>query len=437
MTRKQNSMLRLTTCMAIVMLMCLSIALPKVSAEDNEITWDFGTENAPAEAALTKILKMGDGTTTPNATFEFKFTPTLINGSDDSEDLKAMPEIGTDWIVSVDFENDEKGTTANGTKVIIKESKSLFEGISWPRAGVYVYTVTEESGTYETEDEFKEKMIYSEAKYDLYVYISNGKNGTYVYAVGAIIEEADESNEDDVGSKVDPTPQDPEISGNYSKMVFTNTYLKRTTDGEDDPEDSAFEISKEVKGAIIEADRLFSFDITVSNPTVLNDPDKTYRAYVVDETGAIVTHTNNYATLVPDDNGELYIAFTTDTPLTVKLKHNQKLAFTDMYVGGSFTVTETGTEDYTPRGVLTHGAVQTELTAIEGAPLTVPDPNGEPAYIGEDTDSVAFTNTYKLATPTGISVNDLPYIVMIAVALAALAVFAAIKVRRNYKNDAR
>ncbi|MCL2031427.1 MAG: hypothetical protein FWG93_07755 [Oscillospiraceae bacterium] len=436
MTRK-ISMFKLTTSLAMALILSLSLALPALADPPTDpITWDFGTEEHPAKAALTKILEMGHGTTTPTADFIFEFEPTSFDGRTTPEALATIPKIRTDWTVTLGFTGANTGTTVNGTKTIIRESGDLFEGINWPKTGVYVYTVSEREKTYTIDDEFKEDMIYSEAVYDLYVYVSEGKGGTrYVYAVGAVIVAADSSNEDDVGSKVDPTPKDPDVTGDYSKMVFTNTYLKRTTDKEDEIDKNAFEVSKEVEGAILDEGKYFEFSVTVSNPTVLDKEEQTYRAYVLNEAGAVVTAEENYASLGTDGKLQKYIEFETGQPLTVHLKHGQRLIFTDLYVGGSFTVTEAAEADYTPRSVLTLDGDSTNIPGAEGMPLTVPVSGV--AYLGESTNSAAYTNAYKLVAPTGISVDNLPYAVMLLAALAALVIAMAVKARKRAGHGGR
>jgi len=76
--------------------------------------------------------------------------------------------------------------------------------------------------------------------------------------------------------------------------------------------------------------------------------------------------------------------------------------------------------------------------------LRVPSSN-ETAYIGELfevengvylTNMAEFTNTYDMVAPTGISVNDLPYVVLIGIAVAALVGFIIFKSRKREENDA-
>ena len=49
---------------------------------------------------------------------------------------------------------------------------------------------------------------------------------------------------------------------------------------------------------------------------------------------------------------------------------------------------------------------------------------------------VTFTNTASSSPPTGIAMDDLPYIVLVGMALVSLASFVVIKSRRNAKNVA-
>jgi hypothetical protein len=127
----------------------------------------------------------------------------------------------------------------------------------------------------------------------------------------------------------------------------------------------------------------------------------------------------------------------------LKLKHGQRLAFLDLPVGASFTATEAATTDYTPSYSLTaynetaEGVIDENITGTKGVSLTAPSLAFGTAYVAEENTSKAdFLNTFKDILPTGIAVEDLPYIVLIAVMLTAIAGYIVLKVRKSAKDRA-
>ena len=382
----------------------------------------IGTEAEPAQAAATKMLVMPIGTTTPTATFTFDFAKKSMDESTAPAALAEMPAITSK---SVSFTAADVGTTVGGIKSVPKETASIFVGVTWPHAGLYEYTVTERTDTFTSTSQ--NSMTFTDAVYDLKVYVDNGTNGLYIYAIAAVIVVTDPFNEDDnVGDKVDPTPGgDPTIDGDFSKMVFTNNFLRNNG-----PE-TVLAISKTITGTGADRSKYFPFSVTVTNPATVNDPAKTYKAFVVQGTTTLQTITANAPAgniISGDDPRGPYIRFTTGVPLTVNLTDGQHLAFTDLPVGASFTATDQAAVDFTPSYRLTLNAVQGSVVAgAENSALSTGS-----HYITESyPDRADFNNTYKTIAVTGIFVDDLPYYAIIGVALLTLAGFVLFKSRRR------
>ena len=420
--------------LALAMIMCLSMALPTFAAPPVNSS---GDEDNPADAAVTKIFQMPEGTDTPDVEFIFELEPIMVDDEDYDEDEENMPLVKD---VKIELDEDKVSTIDEVKKYVI-ESDKIFKDIDWPHAGVYTYEITEKN-TYTIDDPKVEKFIFSQAKYELNVYVYNGKNGLYVAYVTAKIIIEDESVEGDENGKVDPTPEENRTDGGLSEMVFTNTYAKTNgkpdiTDPEDpddpdpekpDPEvvwgNKVMTISKTVEGELGNRNLDFIFNVTVDIPKVGIDADEQeyYAAYILE-----------------DDNGtKKTISGRLDFPVNpsedreILLKHNQLLVFTDMHVGASFVVTEDGTQNYTPSYILT-------LNGEQGTKVTGPK-NGELStlrkLIGEKLNLAAYTNTYDMVTPTGISVDNLPYIAILIAAAFALAGYITVKFRSKAKTNA-
>lgn len=115
---------------------------------------------------------------------------------------------------------------------------------------------------------------------------------------------------------------------------------------------------------------------------------------------------------------------------TFKLKHNQNVKFTGLPVGTKISVTESAAPNYKgSAAVVINGTTQDPVTATKyDEALTVSDKS-----LGQKKNTVDVTNTYDYVPTTGIIMNTLPYVLMIALCGAALIAFVAFKRRRLQK----
>ena len=441
MTRKRTRLFKQIASVAMAMMLLASMALPAL-ANSEPI---FGNQAKPAEAAVTKIFQMPENTATPEGEFVFTFKKESVDDKSGEADLASMPTIGE---VKIPFTANDEGVTdtVKGIKTVIKESDPIFANKDWLHAGKYVYTVKETGYSKTITDTFKEKMIFSKAEYQLNVYVMKGTDGKYfVFAIGAFLIVNEKGEVVSTVDKVDPTPGgNPDITGDYSKMIFTNIYVKNN--GKDEPENpedveksTVLKISKKVGGEFSDETKYFDYNITLDIPAIGVEAGDVgfYRAYVVeydkDNKPIIATSEKNSATGIQGTSkGMTFIKFELGKPVNVSLKHGQHLAFTDMHVGASFTVTELGNLEYTPTYTLKiDGKDRPAGSAAEGAPLTI-----ALTRIGELENNAAYLNTRGSVTPTGISVDNLPYVIMITASLLAIAGYMVIKNRIKAKSEA-
>lgn len=427
MKKKSNELRGRLTAMALAVVMCMGTVISSFAAGDPI----FGTEAAPAAAAITKNLIMPEGTTTPAATFTFQFSPVSVDDRTTSDDLNTMPAVGPTTLA---FSTSDTGTVSAGAKNILKQSGDVLSGVTFPHAGVYVYKIDENPSVTGYTPGDNESYVFSPAQYTLTVYVKNGVNGLYVAAVASSISVNDSSNQtSDPGDKVDPTPQpgDPNITGNYSKIIFTNTYSK-TAGGVDptDPNNHVLTIGKAVSGDYADRTKYFAFQITATQPGVVQG-SATYKAYVLDSGNNVVTSEDNASNLQTDVNDYSYIEFTSGVTETVNLKHDQKLVFTDLHIGANYVAVESAVEHYTASAMVVENGVGPNqyFNSIENLPLST-----STKLIGENENSAAFTNTYRTITPTGVIINNLPFVMILILAAGAFAAFVVIKSRkkRNY-----
>ena len=420
--------LKLIISLSLVIMLGLGAFMPVLAADYAQA----GDKDHPAQAAITKLLHMPAGTSTPAATFNFQFKP--IEFDDDEYDGNNMPSIDD---IEISFDGTENApeddiSTTPGKKTVYKESENIIASVvEWPRGGIYRYEVTEEAGTYSTPGSagYTDEVEYSKAMFLIEVYVDNKNDGsgeTYVkYIVAKRMKNYDGSPVGGSGSKVDPTPGgDPEEGTYYSQMIFNNTYMKKTG-GTDptNPADTVLEISKTVTGDFYADDDLFHFDVTINNPAVGINLSSTYLGYIVQYD---VTEKKDVVVGSP-------ITFTVDSPQVVDLMHGQRLTFTTLPVGAKFEAMEAGIKDYTAKlDLMLNGDITKSGNSIDQKELST-----GVQFISEGEDRADFINVYKTVTPTGIGVDDLPYIVIIALTLVSLGAFIILIYRKNVKRAAK
>lgn len=108
------------------------------------------------------------------------------------------------------------------------------------------------------------------------------------------------------------------------------------------------------------------------------------------------------------------------------------MKFTGLPVGTKITVTEAAKANYKASAKVTlNGVAQTPDVAASkyNAPLTAVD-RQKLGQLGQEKNTVDVTNRYNNVPTTGIIMNTLPYVLMIALCGAALFGFVAFKRRR-------
>lgn len=379
---------------------------------------------------IKKVLEMNDGTDIPSTgfNFEFEFTAATYNGAAASATVvngEAMPTVGP---ISMGF-NDGVDTPVTpapkaGVKTYEKETGKIFDGVTWKAPGSYTYIVKETADTY-TEDT-GETMTYSEDKYEVTASVINGSTaGSYVIdSIG--VKKLDENG--DPGPKIEITP------GAGNEFKFTNVFeVKSGGDGTDPVTDNgSLLVKKTVAGDKADQNKYFAF--TIDTTKAGTQTSAKYRAYLIENSSVITpTAANGTFTIKTDDNGFSYIEVTAGSPLSINLKHGQELKFFDMLVGASFKADESANLNYKAKIDLTVNGASSTITKNTNELASTGSNN-----IGKSTNAAAFTNTFdeNSITETGLTVNDLPFIAMIVLAIGALGAFVVIQSRKkNYSGN--
>ena len=408
---------------ALALLLCVTSAATAFATNLNEDGLLPGTEENPIQAAITKNLRLPTGTNVPSAEFTFVVEPKTVDGVPYSSAPLNMPPLGTNNEITISFSQDDaiRKAPVDGlinTDSIRKETTDIFADVTFPHAGVFVYEITEMPNTNPMIDaltNINEWLSYSGAKYTLTAYVKYkappNDTETYVYALATVVTTPEPGQPG--GGKVDPTPGGDKERYLFSEMVFTNDYVKNN--GPVDPETgSTLIVSKQVAGDFASKDQIFDFTISLTIPSIVPNPPAYYKAYLRDTDGAVI---------IP----YIEVSTTAGAETSFSLKHGQSLVFVDTPVGVGYVATEAVAVNYIPSvSVITSGGMPNNIPGALNTAL----PTG-PQLVGELANSAAFTNTRDSVTPTGLNLNNLPFILLIGLGLGTLTTYIAVKVRQR------
>lgn len=323
-------------------------------------------------------------------------------GKDETFSFKAEQVAGDTAEVTIPDINFTGSETGSNTK------RAAVKFPNWPDAGKYEYTVKETAATPAITDVEHQKMIMSQAAYTMDVYVSNGNNGLEISNI--IVNKKKDDKGTAATGKVDISDTDE------NGFKFTNTYVQEAGTGTDptnpDPtydKDGSLNVTKTIvaNGGTLDKDKEFAFTATFTFPTGTD----------ANTLGGVKDANGNKITI---NEGETY---------TFKLKANKNMKFTGVPVGTQISVAESATPNY--RGSaesVFNGQPQTKVSASKyNEAITVKN------TLGQKQNKVDVTNTYNYVPTTGIIMNNLPYVLMIALCGAALMAFVAFKRRSLQK----
>lgn len=353
-------------------------------------------------AMPTSVFAADGGTTTKVTEAYISKTFNTVVGKNETFSFKAKPVTGNTaevTIPNISFTDSETGSTTKRAKVSFPE---------WPDAGKYEYTVTETAATPVITDEEHQKMIMSRAEYTMDVYVTNGDSGLEIANI--IVNKTKDDKGTSATGKVDITDTDK------NGFNFTNTYAQEAGTGTDptkpDPtytEDGSLNVTKKINanGGTLDTKKAFAFTATFTFP---KGTDATTLGGVKGADG------NN-------------IKIGEDGTYQFQLKANENMKFTGVPVGTQISVVESAIPNY-------KGSAESVFNGQKQTPVEASKYNTAfhvANTLGQKQNKVDVTNTYDYVPTTGIIMNTLPYVLMIALCGAALIAFVAFKRRRLQK----
>lgn len=331
----------------------------------------------PAFAAdipsVGKTLEMNAGSTV-TATFQYTATPIALSTGNGAE------QTYTDGPAAniADITLTDATSTANNTGTGAITFGGAAGASAFTHAGVYAWKITENTGTYSGTGE----MQYDPQVYTLIVTVANGASGLEFSSVVVAKGEATSVTNSD------------KVSG--ATIPFKNKYTEGTSGNTD------LTITKKVAGNQADKTKKFDFTVTFKAPAVLP----------AGQDAAAVLNAIN-----PVANGATDVVKATATgdtmTVTFKAADANAVTFENVLVGTTYTIAEAAADGYTQ----SYAAVANGESSTSQSNL----------LIGKNTNTGTMTNTYTDITPTGLVLNNLPFILMGLVAVAGLIVYGAAK----------
>lgn len=371
-------------------------------ADENSDATAMSNGETNAQVSINKVLNIAEGITTPEATFTFTFTPKTGTSSNGApyETIDSTNGQITDKNVSY------SGTDvlATGQTSIKKDTGDIFREVNYTHAGEYVYTVAEKQNVgwkvIQKNGSPIDFMTYDNRNYEMHVIVKNKTTGgTYISSV--YFKQVTPS----VNGKVKPS----ESGTTYKYDLFTNIYRKnagKITDPNEpnpnkpnvskvDPNAKSLVIKKVVSGATADKSKDFTFKLTFTKAST--------------ETSQSIT----------GKIGETSKTFVYGQETTITLRHDQSLVFDTIPAGTRYKLVETGSQGYTASAAYKENGASKNQAGTVSTNFTQ-----DSILVGEKPNDNTITNSLPDVTPTGLLIDNLPFILMIGLGLAGFVVLS-------------
>lgn len=371
-------------------------------ADDNDVATAKATGETSAKVSINKVLNIAEGITTPEATFTFTFTPktgTSSNGAPYETISDSNGKIAAKNVVYSKSDLLQPNQTS-----IKKDTGNIFESVTYTHAGEYVYTVAETQNVGWAQilknSVSIDSMTYDNRSYEMHVIVKN-KQSSGVYISSVYFKLVSTSST----AKVKPS----EKGELYKYDLFVNTYRKNAgkitnpnepTPNKPKPENfnpgaKSLVIKKLVEGDSADKTKDFTFKLTFTKAST-------------DDQGTFVGQV-----------GSTSYTFENGKEKTITLHHDQSLVFDNLPAGTRYKLVESGSQGYKATASYNENGVIRNQTGTASADFTQTS-----ILVGEKTNDNTITNSLPNVTPTGLLIDNLPFILMIGLGLAGFVVLS-------------
>ena len=371
-------------------------------ADDNDVATAKATGETSAKVSINKVLNIAEGSTTPEATFTFTFTPktgTSSNGAPYETISDSNGKIAAKNVVYSKSDLLQPNQTS-----IKKDTGNIFESVTYTHAGEYVYTVAETQNVGWAQilknSVAIDSMTYDNRSYEMHVIVKN-KQSSGVYISSVYFKLVSTSST----AKVKPS----EKGELYKYDLFVNTYRKNAgkitnpnepTPNKPKPENfnpgaKSLVIKKLVEGDSADKTKDFTFKLTFTKAST-------------DDQGTFVGQV-----------GSTSYTFENGKEKTITLHHDQSLVFDNLPAGTRYKLVESGSQGYKATASYNENGVIRNQTGTASADFTQTS-----ILVGEKTNDNTITNSLPNVTPTGLLIDNLPFILMIGLGLAGFVVLS-------------
>ena len=376
--------------------MTMGLAMPAFAAGTD-------TTNNATEAYISKVYNTEVGKAET-----FSFTATQITDGDD-----VIKTAHTVTIPTISFAETDLGTNTKRAKV---------DCGTFTEAGKYSYTVTEnaEATPAVAKTEYEE-LIMSKAEYRMDVYVQDTASGFEINKIIVNILKDDKGN--GITGKVDVGDSD------QNGFKFVNTYVQEAGTGER-PDPTNPDPNYTTNGSLNVLKKVVKN--VNSEDTTAPDSDEEFN-FTAEFTFPAGT---DQTTLGGVKANGTVITLADGKTHTFKLKDKENMKFTELPVGTKIIVTEAAKANYKgSAAVVINNENKADVVATKfNEEIKVWDKAASTGYkLGQTKNAVDVTNKYNNVPTTGIIMNTLPYVLMVALCAVALFGFVAFKRKKVQK----
>jgi hypothetical protein len=417
--------------MVLAMLLCLlvpSASALNISSDESNTTnlSSYKDDNGFwTKLPFDKVLEVATSTAIPsNTTFTFSMTPvevtdgTTVNGKNVNDGVDLTTSEVTYTFTDADKTANDDDTTSSadtntGITTITQTLTFTLPDVSNLATGIYRYEVKEiipdgndklSYVTYDTTDKYT---------VDLYVTSKTLEDGSMVKGISYIVA----SN---LGKDNDK-----------DNIVFTNKIAT-----------SSLRIEKAVTGNGATGDEEFTFFIKIpkigSSLNLTGDQSFTAKRYAT-VNGEAVQQGTDITINVDGDSGTISISgdatngYTADAGTQFKLKADEWLVVENVPIGMIFDVAEVDYSDDGFTTTFTYAGKNAAGETISADASEGDNTRNASGKIGAGTNVLTYTNTKHFSPATGINLDVLPYVVVLAIALGGCVLFIFSKKRRTVR----